>query len=465
MDAVQRRGSAARMNYIKRFLSVLVAFVLCLGLIQPPRAKANAAAVALATGGALTLSPAVAAGAVILCVVLSACGIDFIQGYLDIGDKGLYGTGGYEVGYKLRTNLESLGGDLYDWLTTQEARVTAAGGFSAGMQFDVPAELTEYARQWASQNYDFSSGAISITQDGILDADGNFLMFTKLPGSTVPDGSSVYYDYSLGAVFGNGSMVRFSSSESYSVRLNNRNLSVYNGDVRVSLFSTYTTSASMLLFSYDSHVVPGVYDYNTNSGRNCVAVNASNLNKYVSYDDILLLESSLSATDVLDIPVSKDITVAIPSDVPMGKVGELDIPAVNALTKGDVLVGEDVDNPPINPPIEDVDTMVGDIAIEGIQTAAQDKGLGALFISKFPFCIPWDFVNAVKLLAAPPKTPYWEVDFLEPISGRYGGALGDTTIYIDFSDYELLGQLSRWITTFLFVTMLMMGTKRLIWTA
>ena len=107
--------------------------------------------------------------------------------------------------------------------------------------------------------------------------------------------------------------------------------------------------------------------------------------------------------------------------------------------------------------------MVGDIALEDV--AAAEKSLGAILVQKFPFSIPWDFANAVKLLAAPAQVPRWEVDFLAPISGRVGGWKGNTTIVIDMGQYPVVGQLCRWITTILFCAALIGATKRLIWTA
>ena len=91
--------------------------------------------------------------------------------------------------------------------------------------------------------------------------------------------------------------------------------------------------------------------------------------------------------------------------------------------------------------------------------------LGAALTSRFPFSIPWDIYKGVKLLAAPARAPYWEVDFLAPIAHRVGGWKGSTRIVLDFSEYEVIGQVCRWASTIGFCLMLASGTKRLIWTA
>lgn len=101
-------------------------------------------------------------------------------------------------------------------------------------------------------------------------------------------------------------------------------------------------------------------------------------------------------------------------------------------------------------------------------TDVDELGLPALaetLTTRFPFSIPWDVAKAVKLLAAPPKTPRFEVDFMAPIAYRFGGQLGNTNIVLDFSDYEIIGQISRWTSTIGFCLFLASGTKKLIWTA
>ncbi len=91
--------------------------------------------------------------------------------------------------------------------------------------------------------------------------------------------------------------------------------------------------------------------------------------------------------------------------------------------------------------------------------------LGEALTSRFPFCIPWDVYRGVQLLAAPAKAPYFEVDFMEPLAYRVGGWKGSTKIILDFSEYEIIGQVCRWTSTVGFCLMLAAGTKRLIWTA
>ena len=91
--------------------------------------------------------------------------------------------------------------------------------------------------------------------------------------------------------------------------------------------------------------------------------------------------------------------------------------------------------------------------------------LGAALTSRFPFSIPWDLFRAVRLLAAPAKAPYFEVDFMAPLADEVGGWKGSTKVVLDFGQYAIIGQVSRWTSTIGFCLMLASATKRLIWTA
>ena len=94
--------------------------------------------------------------------------------------------------------------------------------------------------------------------------------------------------------------------------------------------------------------------------------------------------------------------------------------------------------------------------------------LGAALTTRFPFSIPWDIARAIKLIAAPAKAPYWEVDFLAPIAYRLPeGWKGSTKIVLDFGqpEYEIIGIASRWTSTIGFCLALAAATKRFIWTA
>ncbi len=149
--------------------------------------------------------------------------------------------------------------------------------------------------------------------------------------------------------------------------------------------------------------------------------------------------------------IALDVGAAATMDLDMVLQGVLDDVLAGELTATMEAAGEAVVDPPAEE-ITDVDNL-------GL------PALGEALTSRFPFSIPWDFFRAIKLLAAPAKAPYFEVDFMEPLADDVGGWQGDTTVILDFSEYAIIGQISRWTSTIGFCLMLASGTKRLIWTA
>lgn len=150
--------------------------------------------------------------------------------------------------------------------------------------------------------------------------------------------------------------------------------------------------------------------------------------------------------------VALDVGAAATMDLDLVLQGVLDDVIAGELTSTMEAAGEAVVDPPVEGEITDVENL-------GL------PALGAALTSRFPFSIPWDFFRAVSLLAAPAKAPYFEVDFMEPLADDVGGWKGDTTVILDFSEYAIIGQISRWTSTIGFCLMLAGATKRLIWTA
>lgn len=149
--------------------------------------------------------------------------------------------------------------------------------------------------------------------------------------------------------------------------------------------------------------------------------------------------------------IALDVGAAATMDLDLVLQGVLDDVLAGELTSTMEVAGEEVVDPPAEE-IPDVDDL-------GLHA------LGQALTSRFPFSIPWDFFRAVQLLAAPAKAPYFEVDFMEPLADDVGGWQGDTTVVLDFSEYAIIGQISRWTSTIGFCLMLAGATKRLIWTA
>ncbi len=258
-----------------------------------------------------------------------------------------------------------------------------------------------------------------------------------------------------------------------------------------------TISDSFIYFLFYSRSNNRIYFAKCNVAGNGVCNFYGNGYLDVSkYSDVLFdITTTLQAPPDYAEPVTKDVAITIPQDVAVENIDGVSIPAYGDLG-ADALTGEgtETDNPavPDSTPwdkvlagLDDIGAKVGtlpqDIAgaitdalpitgsIAGDQTVEQamtdPDSLGALMITKFPFSIPWDVYKAIKLLAAPPVTPKFEVDFMQPMAHMVGGFPGDTTMVIDFSEYEIVGIVTRWTTTIMFIYALASGTKQLIWTA
>lgn len=459
MVGVLRRGSAARMDYIRRFVAVMLALVLCMGLIRPPRAQAAAAAPAVAATAAV--NPLAALGVMLIALAGVAVAQEAIS-------SGVVGSAVYDHGQALMSAL-AVNPECSAWYRTQQKLMDT--GLKSGTKIAVPEHVMKAVRSWVIENFDFTDGPVSLLQNGLLTADGTAIVFTQRSDGGNWGGSGA------GAVSSVGTLFPINSSLSFSVKGELYTYSIeYDGEYRYIksngvLFAKMLSDGtglfgigiSQLGFLGPVCVVP-LYVFPSSmqaySGQNMTSQYFFKLSDIDSFS----ASGSLSKTPALDLPLEGDQTMTVPNDIPMTVVDGVTVPVITTMDRDMILEGAEPIDPPIvtNPPIVEDQTMVGDVALEDV--AAQQESLGAVFVSKFPFCIPWDMYNAVKLLVAPAKTPYWEVDFLAPISSRVGGWRGSTKVVIDMGEYEIIGQLCRWVSTILFCATLISGTKKLIWT-
>lgn len=174
-------------------------------------------------------------------------------------------------------------------------------------------------------------------------------------------------------------------------------------------------------------------------------------------DDVLSVTESPDYS-IPEIQPNQSMEITIPSAAPGSTLAELVETVPQQVADGTLSATYTIDTAAPTPPsisdgdVEDVDEL-------GLPS------LGEALTRRFPFSIPWDIARGITLLAAPAKTPYFEVDFYAPISGLVGGWKGSTKIVLDFSQFESLGRLSRWTSTIGFCLFLASATKRFIWTA
>lgn len=93
--------------------------------------------------------------------------------------------------------------------------------------------------------------------------------------------------------------------------------------------------------------------------------------------------------------------------------------------------------------------------------------LGAALVERFPFCIPWDFVDTLRLFSADPQPINIKVDLIPQRIKTAAGITSDTSFDIDLSgqQYAKIGVFCRWGSLIAFCFGLFLLTKRLVWTA
>lgn len=130
-----------------------------------------------------------------------------------------------------------------------------------------------------------------------------------------------------------------------------------------------------------------------------------------------------------------DIPFDIPVDQTSGK--PMDDTGTDTDTPSKPGEGTDTDNPSVNWP------------------SAGDISLPKLIISKFPFCIPFDVARLIGLLEADPKTPIFHVPL------KVGTILNEE-IVLDLSQWDNAVRIIRWGELIVFVAGLVLVTRNYI---
>ena len=155
-----------------------------------------------------------------------------------------------------------------------------------------------------------------------------------------------------------------------------------------------------------------------------------------------------------DAAYTKD-AVAVPYPVDTEGVKVPDIPFDKPVDKstGKALddTGTDTDNP--SKPGEGTDTDKPGDSVNW--PSAGDISLPKLIISKFPFCIPFDVARLIGLLESDPKTPIFHV----PLKV---GTILDEEIVLDLSQWDNAVRIIRWGELIVFVAGLVLVTRNYI---
>lgn len=103
-------------------------------------------------------------------------------------------------------------------------------------------------------------------------------------------------------------------------------------------------------------------------------------------------------------------------------------------------------------PSIDTDIDVDIPSINGSLNSYKTDGLTSLF----PFCIPFDLINCIRMLAATGAAPHWEFSFYVPVLGL------EETIVVDLSKWDAIAAICRSTETLLFIGLLISRTRDLI---
>ena len=458
-----------REDFVMRLGCFLVTFAVLASLVlEPPRAKAFAM-----TSSAVT---ALAGG------FLSACGLTPV-----VSGMGSSEEVNESVARLIQDFLnEEVGGiSVADWalsfgeigLAVKDKRIVIPKPFAE--------KLGQFA-QWVAGKYGTKPGEnVVYSNESITFPDGTSLMLTTggINHLSGYNGTTFSFD-TLGTSIPYGT-----SSNPYMIKVtDNLNLQFYQDSSSIYAKGQKVMSwnysnvpsfqnATMTVFvypyrsgdyfsAYGGYLLAGLVYFSKEYGRYVLSANpsfylidAKTLESLLS-DTGLSLDVAETMQEVLDRLTALEEGQSIALDV--GATQSMEIQDIlqgilDAILAGDLAASAEIVDEAVEP--EEPDPPVVPVVPSGL-----DK-LGAALTSRFPFSIPWDVYKGVTLLAAPPKAPYFEVDFMAPIADRVGGWKGSTKIVLDFSEYEIIGQVCRWTSTIGFCLMLASGTKRLIWTA
>lgn len=446
MNLAARRSARQREDFVMRVGCLLVtAAVLSSLVLEPPRAKAFAA-----TSAAIS---ALAGG------FLNACGLAPVVSGMNSSEEV-----NESVARLIQDYLDTMGAATPEEWLGQELGLTLSGG-KIYLPKPIAAKLGQFAT-WVASKYATKPGMNQVygaTGAHLLLADGSqFLLSTLDVNGEVVSPGTIISTANTPMVFSTGAKITFGPWEvrpnEWVFRLVQPDGSIHGsgaGFLESHLFCLGICLDGSLRYFWKSSVTGSWEHVSTR-----YSLSTWLQGDVLVGDESLSLDVSDTMQEVLDRLTALEEGQSIVLDV--GATQSMELQEIlqgilDAILAGDLTASAEIVDTaevPVEPELPVVPEVPEDL----------DK-LGAALTSRFPFSIPWDVYKGVTLLAAPPKAPYFEVDFMAPIADRVGGWQGSTKIVLDMSEYEIIGQVCRWSSTIGFCLMLAAGTKRLIWTA
>lgn len=140
------------------------------------------------------------------------------------------------------------------------------------------------------------------------------------------------------------------------------------------------------------------------------------------------------------IPGTTDISDSIPNTDTVDTTIDIDIDDATDIP--------DTDNYPDNPPPSSNNDNTNKMK------------LSTIILRKFPFCIPIDFYNAIRMMVVDESPPEFEYTF------DFTGILGSQFKYdlkFDFAKFDTLASVVKWFFSAMWVVALILLTRKLIW--
>lgn len=195
---------------------------------------------------------------------------------------------------------------------------------------------------------------------------------------------------------------------------------------------------------------------------------------YYPREGVLAPPVDIGADSTISIPLPIDNVESLPLDdgesVTLKDVEDLplDLPYILEKSPAETMPRVDIGNPSIA--IPDTDSGAIDIPNDADNTIPDNPAtpsesddtdtnklkLPKILLQKFPFCIPWDFYNAIKMLRADPVPPRFDFSIPIPIVNyTWQGS-------IDFSQFDDLASIVRWFLCAIWIVSLILLTKSII---
>lgn len=147
---------------------------------------------------------------------------------------------------------------------------------------------------------------------------------------------------------------------------------------------------------------------------------------------------------------SPDVTITAGADV-FPTVAPTEAPTAGEGSTADAIAGD----------IADIKDEVGDLSTPltppQAQTGTNKLKIPQLLLTKFPFCIPYDFYNAINQFNAEAEMPSFDIPF------HFAQINFDYTMHIDFERFTTLAKICQWFFSVSWVVILILLTRKVIW--